>query len=78
MILWRSPEIFETGSGEFNSRNKKEATPHDFPLWSQKNAQSTYFIGNTQMPKTSWGSGGWSSEVFIWSYQQGKEEFIFV
>lgn len=48
-----------------------------FPF-DYKNVQSKYFIGNTQMPQTSWGSGGWPSEVFICSYQQGKEEFIFV
>ena len=78
MLLLGKTEAFETSSAEPKSRNKMRRYliifPFDYKIYKASISEGTH---NTppHPQKMFSGFGGWSSELFICSYQQGKKQF---
>lgn len=76
MILLGNTEAFETISAELKSRNKLRhyliIFPFDYKIYKASISEGARNTPPTPQKMFS-GFGGWSSELFICSYQQGKK-----
>ena len=77
MNLLGNTEAFETSSAELKSRNKMRhyllIFPFDYKIYKTSISEGTRNTPPTTSQKMFSGFGGWSSELFICSYQQGNK-----